>query len=144
MIGVSHLASPPAEPAAPRSLAPAPTSFLAGGAPAFGAYEGPLPRVELGELGLRDRIARRKRWVWGSFVTDDVWVSFALVRTGYAATVFAFAYDLASKRMLADRTVIGPSARVADDFHAQGEVAHFQLGRVSTCAYASTTSRSTQ
>lgn len=124
-MGVSQLASSPA----PRILASAPTSFLAGSTPAFGAYEGPLPKVELGPLGLRDRIARRKRWVWGAFVTGDVWISFALVRTGYAATVFAFAYDLAGKRMLADRTVIGPSARVADDFHAQGEVAHFQLGQ---------------
>lgn len=116
---------------ATRVLAPAPSSFLVGGtgAPAFGAYEGPLPRVELGSLGLRDRIARRKRWVYGAVVTGDVWISFAIVRTGYAATVFAFAYDLVTKRMLVDRTALGPSARVADDFHAEGEVAHFQRGR---------------
>ena len=114
-----------------RVLAPAPGSFLVSGSgePAFGAYQGPLPRVELGKLGLRDRIARRKRWVYGAIVTGDVWLSFAIVRTGYAATVFAFAYDLVAQRMLADRTVLGPSARVADDFHAQGEIAHFQLGK---------------
>ena len=37
-------------------------------------------------------------------------------RTGYAATVFAFAYDLAGKRMLVDRTVLGP-APLARVFH---------------------------
>ncbi|CAN5893205.1 DUF2804 domain-containing protein [soil metagenome] len=90
-----------------------------------------MPPVDLGPLGLRDRIARRKRWVYGAIVTGDVWLSFAIVRTGYAATVFAFAYDLVAKRMLADRTVLGPTAvaRVADDFHAPGEVAQFQLGK---------------
>jgi Protein of unknown function (DUF2804) len=115
-----------------RILGVAPTTFLdAAGQPAFGAYAGPLPKVELGPLGLRDRIARLKRWVYGAITTDDVWISFAVVRTGYAATVFAFAYDLAGKRMLVDRTVLGPAtvARVADDFHAIGEIAHFQFGK---------------
>ena len=131
MTGVSEAASTHGATRESRVLAAAPTSFLVSGTgePAFGAYQGPLPRVELGDLGLRDRIARRKRWVYGAIVTGEVWLSFAIVRTGYAATVFAFAYDLVAKRMLVDRTVLGPSARVADDVHAQGEIAHFQLGK---------------
>ena len=116
-----------------RVLAPVPTSFLdAGtGGPAYGAYAGPMPKVELGPLGLRDRIARRKRWVYAAITTDDIWISLAVVRTGYAATLFAFAYDLVGKRMLVDRTVLGPTstARVADDFHATGELAHFSFGK---------------
>lgn len=116
-----------------RLLGVAPASFLdpRTGEPAFGAYAGPMPRVELGPLGLRDRFARLKRWVYGAITTDEIWISFALVRTGYAATVFAFAYDLVARRMLVDRTVLGPAfgARVADDFHAPGAIAHFRLGK---------------
>ena len=116
-----------------RVLGPAPSAFVdeRTGQPNFGAYAGPMPRVELGAIGLRDRIARRKRWVYGAITTNDVWISFAVVRTGYAATVFAFAYDLVGKRMLVDRTALGPTtaARVADDFHAQGEIAYFHFGK---------------
>ena len=116
-----------------RTLDPAPTSFLDArtGSPAFGAYSGPIPAVELGRLGVRDRVARRKRWVWVVLVTDEMWLSLAIVRTGYAATAFAFVYDRAGKRMLLDETVLGPApfARVADHFHGQGEVARFAMGR---------------
>ena len=114
-----------------RVLAAAPAFFRdpVTGEPAFGAYAGPLPKIDLGPLGLRDRVARRKRWVYGAITTDEIWIAFAVVRTGYAATVFAFAYDLMGKRMLVDRTVLGPTARIADDFHAQGEIAHFHLGK---------------
>lgn len=116
-----------------RTLAAAPAAFLdaATGAPAFGAYAGPLPRVDLGSLGLRDRIARRKRWIYAAIATDDIWLSAAVVRTGYAATAFAFVYDLRGRRMLVDRTELGPAplSRVSDDFHAQGEIASFAMGK---------------
>ena len=119
----------------PRFLAAAPPSFLAAGssAPAFGAYAGPLPAVHFANLGLRDRVARRKRWVYVALATEQVWFSVAIVRTGYAATAFAFAYDLAGQRMMLDRTVLGPSpvARVSDDFHAPGEIARFAMGKAT-------------
>jgi hypothetical protein len=115
------------------ALARAPASFLdpSTGEPSCGAFTGPLPAVSLGRLGLRDRVARRKRWVYAAVATDEMWFSLAIVRTGYAATAFAFAYDLQGNRMMLDRTVLGPSAvaRVTDDFHAQGEVARFAMGR---------------
>ncbi len=122
-------------PRIPRALGAAPRSFFAAaeGTPAFGAYEGPLPAVRFANLGLRDRIARRKRWVYVAMVTEDVWLSVAIVRTGYAATAFAFVYDLAGQRMMLDRTALGPSplARVADDFHAPGDLARFAMGKTS-------------
>lgn len=122
-------------PRMPRILAAAPPSFLAAGssAPAFGAYSGPLPAVHFANLGLRDRVARRKRWIYVALATEEVWFSVAIVRTGYAATAFAFAYDLAGQRMMLDRTVLGPSpiARVSDDFHASGEIARFALGKAA-------------
>ena len=115
------------------AVTPAPASFRdsATGGPAFGAYAGPLPRVDLGAIGIRDRITRRKRWVYAAVTTDEVWASFAIVRTGYAATAFGFVYDLASRRMLVDRTVLGLAAttRVADDPHAEGELARFSFGK---------------
>ena len=116
-----------------RQLAAAPRSFLdpSSGAPAFGAYAGPLPAVDLGKITARDRFTRRKRWVYLAAVTDEMWLSVAFVHTGYAATAFTFVYDLAGKRMLIDRTVLGPAplARVTDDFHGEGELAHFARGK---------------
>ena len=126
---------PAVTPRTPRILAAAPPSFLTAGSsePAFGAYAGPLPAVHFANLGLRDRVARRKRWVYVALATEQVWFSVAIVRTGYAATAFAFAYDLAGQRMMLDRTVLGPSpvARVSDDFHASGEIARFAMGKTT-------------
>jgi hypothetical protein len=114
------------------ALVAAPSTFLDArtGAPSCGAFFGPLPAVSLGALGLRDRIARRKRWVYAAVATEEMWFSLAIVRTGYAATAFAFAYDLQGNRMMVDRTVLGPAgvALVSDDFHGQGEVARFAMG----------------
>jgi hypothetical protein len=122
-------------PRTPRVLAAAPPSFLTAGSsePAFGAYAGPLPAVQFANLGLRDRLARRKRWIYVALATEEVWFSVAIVRTGYAATAFAFAYDLAGQRMMLDRSALGPSpvARVSDDFHAPGEIARFAMGKAT-------------
>lgn len=116
-----------------RSLAPSPTSFVdpRTGEPAFGAYAGPLPRVDLPGLDLRARVARRKRWLYVALASDAVWISLGVVRTGYAATAFGFAYDLEARRMLVDETVLAPptAARVADGPHEPGAVARFSFGK---------------
>jgi hypothetical protein len=108
-------------------LLAAPSSFVdpATGAPAFGSYEGPLPAVRFPSLGLRDRALRRKRWVYAALATEEVWIALGVVRTGYAATAFGFAYDLVAKRMLVEATALAPmlAARVADDPHAPGALA---------------------
>lgn len=126
-------ASPCDDEAVSRTLDAAPSSFLdeRTGAPAYGAYAGPLPAIDLGRLGLHDRVARRKRWVYAAVSTAELWLSLAIVRTGYAATAFAFAYDLIGKRMLVDDTVIAPApmASVVDDFHGAGELARFAMGK---------------
>jgi hypothetical protein len=117
-----------------RTLASAPASFLDPGTrePAVGSYAGPLPAVSLAP-GLRARIARQKRWFYAAIVTDEVWISLAVVRTGYAATAFAFVYDRQGKRMMVDRTVLGPAtaAKVIDDVHAPGEIARFAMGKTA-------------
>lgn len=115
-----------------RSLAAAPLSFRdPTGAPAFGSYAGPLPRVDLAERGLLARIARRKRWVWFGIGSEEILVSGAVVRTGYAITVFLFAYDLREGRMIVDETVLGPprTARIGEDPHADGDLARFSFLR---------------
>lgn len=118
-----------------RTLAPAPSSFLdpKSGEPAFGAYAGPMPRVALARLGLADRIARRKRWVYAALSAEGVWIALGIVRTGYASTVFAFACDVTNARMLVDRTSMAPTtaARVADDPHSPGELAAFSFAGTS-------------
>lgn len=117
------------------ALTASPASFIdpRTRAPAYGAYAGPLPPIVGGAVGWRDRLARRKRWVYVAFASGDVWVAAAVVRMGYASNAFAFAYDLRKKTMLADETAIAPSiaARVADDPHAHGDLATFRIARRS-------------
>jgi hypothetical protein len=123
-----------------RILRVAPRAFVdpSTGAPAFGSYSGPLPRVDLdaalGASPIRARarsMFRRKKWVWLAVSTDEVWLSLAVVRMGYAASAFAFVFDLRSRRMLVDRALVAPpfAAAVDDDPHASGELARFGFGR---------------
>jgi hypothetical protein len=133
-----------------RALVPSPDRFAdASGAPAFGSFVGPLPPVVVGgsrgsrgadgadgpagvRLGLGARIARRKRWVYlaVSAPGEGIWIALGVVRAGYAATVYRYAYDLRARRMHAERTALGPTfaCRVADDVHAPGSLASFALG----------------
>jgi hypothetical protein len=117
-----------------RTLSPVPRAFIDPdtGAPAFGSYAGPLPRIDLG-LALVDRALRRKKWCWVALASDEVWVSLAVVRLGYATSAFAFVFDLKARRMLVDRTIVGPprAAEVGDDPHAAGVLARFGFGRTS-------------
>lgn len=132
--GVTHAASSPSRDRAARTLATAPASFLdpRTGEPAVGSYAGPLPAVSPAR-GLAARIARQKRWFYVAIATDEIWVSLAMVRTGYAATAFAFVYDRQGKRMMVDRTALGPApvARVTDDAHTPGDLARFAMGKTA-------------
>lgn len=81
---------------------------------------------------------RRKKWVWVGIAGDDVWISLAVVRMGYASNAFVFVHDLAEQRMLADVTLLGPpgAAEVGDD-HAQ-LLARFDFrGKVSVASTGS-------
>ena len=117
-----------------RTLSPAPRAFIdpATGDPAFGSFMGPLPPVALGSAFV-DRALRRKKWFYVAVATDEVWISLAAVRMGYATSAFAFVFDRASRRMLVDRTVVGPprAAEIGDDPHARGVLATFGFGRSS-------------
>lgn len=118
-------------------LGPVPDAFVDPTtlAPAFGAYAGPMPPVSIDVAGVRRgwtaKHLRRKRWVYVAITSRELFVGLAVVHTGFAATAFVFVYDRETKRMLADRTVLGPptAARVADAPHADGILASFGFGR---------------
>jgi len=59
--------------------------------------------VDLGGLaGPIGRLAHRKRWQWAMVSTPEVVACFAIVDAGYAASGFAVAADLSSRRVVAD------------------------------------------
>jgi hypothetical protein len=90
----------------------------ASGAPRLGAFAGPLPAITLPRSMLRT-----KKWVWLGISAGDIWATLALVRTGYAATVFAFVAD--RTRMLAEHVVLAtpPAVTVSDAPHEDRTIA---------------------
>lgn len=55
------------------------------------------------------RIAHEKRWMYAAISAGDLFIGAAIVKLGYAANAFAFAFDRASGRMLADVSFLGPA-----------------------------------
>jgi hypothetical protein len=102
LAAVRALSSPPADVVDPGT-----------GAPRFGSYRGPLPRVELGALAggrlprLR-RLVREKRWMYAAISADPLLLGIAVVDLGYLANAFAFVFDRRAGRMVADHTALGP------------------------------------
>ena len=102
------------------------------GRPCCGSFRGPLPKVDLGPLDkdLLSRFLRRKRWLWSTIVSDEVLLAVAVVDLGWLASTFAFAWDRRSRRMLADRSSLGPGFRGrVEDFAEAGCEARFGGGR---------------
>ncbi|HEY8090950.1 MAG TPA: DUF2804 family protein [Polyangiaceae bacterium] len=101
------------------------------GRPRLGSYRGGLPRVDWAPLGLGApaRALRHKRWVYVAVSTEEVFVAAAVVRLGYAANAFAYAYDARSRAMLFRRSWLGArSAAVVGDTGGEGCRATFHAG----------------
>ncbi len=103
-----------------RTLAPPPSSILdpATHAPRVGSYRGDLPRVDLSPLG-KDalfRVTHHKRWVYFAIQAGELFIGAAMVNLGYVSSCFYFVFDRGERRMLLDRSLLGPSflARVND------------------------------
>lgn len=95
---------------------------------AFGSYRGALPRVGWrSEASVLDRTLRAKSWVYLAVVSDEAWLSIAILRTGYAANILGYVFDRRAGRMLFEKTVVAPTllARVGDDVHASGTLARY-------------------
>lgn len=93
-----------------RTLTDVPDRFLdpRTGLPAFGSYRGAFRRIELAGL-VRDRferLATEKRWFYGAIAHEKLFVGFAIVDLGYAASAFAFAYE-DGRGTLVDRSLMG-------------------------------------
>ena len=110
-----------------RTLAAPPHAIVgADGAPCFGSFAGPLPRVDLRPLGVGTwkTLTQRKRWIYVAIATPDVFVGLAIVDLAYAMKAFAFVYR--DGTLLADRTLLGPSTTgMVGDTIADGAEARF-------------------
>ncbi len=105
------------------------------GRPVLGAFSGPLPPVRLGAAhdGLRARTFRRKRWLFLSIQTEGWLFGMAVVHLGYIAKSFAYAFEGASRRIVATKTSLGPTAacRVSETW-GPGSVASYRFGGLQT------------
>jgi hypothetical protein len=83
-----------------------------------GSYRGGIPRVDPSPLGKGPlfRVAHEKRWVFVAVAAEDLLACAAIVRLGYAANAFAFVFDRAAGRMVAELSATVPAlaARVGD------------------------------
>lgn len=119
------LEAPPSSVLDPRSHALIPGSFRGGLPPAvdLGALDvGGLPIVG----GPLFRVVHEKRWIYAAVSAGDLFLGAAIVKLGYAANAFVFAFDRASGRMLADVSLVGPAFFAAvNDAPSEGASAHF-------------------
>ncbi len=103
-----------------RTLTERPSSIVdpLTGALRAGSYRGGLPPVDVAPLGKGPlfRIAHEKRWLYAGIATDDLYLGAVIVHLGYAANAFAFVYDRAAGRLIADYSATAPvlAARVGD------------------------------
>ncbi len=116
-----------------RTLLPRPEALVDPSTRALqtGSFHGGLPRVVASHLagkGPLFRVAHEKRWIYAAVATDEVFIGAAVVKLGYAANTFAFAYDKTAGRMQVSRSAVGPpfAADVGDSSGA-GAHAHFKL-----------------
>lgn len=94
-----------------------------------GSYRGGVPRVDPGLLGKGAvfRVTHEKRWVYAAVAVEDLLVGAAIVRLGYAANAFAFAYDRAAGKMMADFSgTTAPFAATVGDTGREGCLARFR------------------
>jgi hypothetical protein len=102
-----------------RSLAEPPVSVIdpMTRALASGSFRGGVPRIDpgLGGKGPLFRVAHEKRWIYTAIAADDLLIGAAVVRLGYVANAFAFAFDRAVGRIVAKASIVAPpfAAQVA-------------------------------
>lgn len=96
-----------------------------------GSFRGGLPRVDLSPMNhsVISRVARHKRWMYVAIASEDLFIGVCVVRLGYAANAFAFAFDKTTRKMLVDRTSLGPPfACEVGDAAGEGCIASYRLG----------------
>ncbi len=116
-----------------RTLLPAPHAVVdpSTGVLRAGSFRGGVPRVDLSRVGAKGLrgIAQHKKWLYVGLATEDVYVGVAVVRLGYVGNAFVFAYDRASRRMLADyATITAPFQCQVGDAAGEGCSARLRAG----------------
>lgn len=83
-----------------------------------GSFRGGVGRVDPGLSGKGPlfRLKHEKRWVYAAIAADELLVAAAVVRLGYVANAFAFAFDRAAGRIVGKFSAVAPpvAARVGD------------------------------
>lgn len=94
-----------------------------------GSFRGGVGRVDpaLAGKGRMFRVAHEKRWVYAAVAADELLVTAAVVRLGYVANCFAFAFDRAAGRMVGKYSAVAPpvAANVGD---TGGDGCHASFG----------------
>lgn len=77
---------------------------------AVGSYRGGIPLVDTALSGKNAlfRAAHEKRWMYTAVAAGDLLITAAVVRLGYVANAFAFAFDRAAGRIVAKTSVVAP------------------------------------
>jgi hypothetical protein len=93
-----------------RALTTPPASLLRSRQePTLGSFDGALPPVDWSTLPHgRLQSLREKHWVYLTLAADALHVAVAVVDLGYATKVFAFAFDKASRRVVARESLLAP------------------------------------
>ncbi len=105
----------------PREILPIPDAVVdpTTGKARLGSFRGGFSRVDLSATASPLlRWVARKRWVYVIIAKPPLLVAACVVDLSYSGTAFAFAYDSAQKRMLADVSSLGMRARVSDTAQA--------------------------
>lgn len=78
------------------------------------------------------RALRAKSWVYLAAVSDEVWISLAILRAGYAGNILGYVFDRKAGRMIFEKTVVAPPplVSVASDVHASGVLARYTALKV--------------
>lgn len=100
-----------------RTVGKVPSPIVTRGKAEPGSYEGSLGALDFSSAASwLTRVKRLKRWMYVGIATDTHYVGLAVVRLGYAANAFAFAFDKAKKTMVMDEKLILPlpAVEVAD------------------------------
>lgn len=114
-----------------RTLAERPTALFDPSTRALvaGSFRGGIPRVDHALAGPSRlfRVAHEKRWIYAAVAAGDLLVAAAVVRLGYAANCFAFAFDRAEGRVVARFSAVAPPfAADVGDTGGAGAFARFR------------------
>lgn len=96
---------------------------------AVGSYRGGVPRVDPALAGVRSlvRVAHEKRWIYAAVAAGDLLIAAAVVRLGYVANSFAFAFDRAEGRVVSRFSAVAPVfAAEVEGTGGEGALARFR------------------